>query len=213
MKATAVLPVKRFAGAKRRLATGIDDERRMALVAAMLRDVLAAIAGARMVEQTILVSGEPEAARIAAAAGAELVDDPDDAGHPEAALLGIAAARRDGASTVLLLPGDCPLLDPRDLDRLLTAVPDPYVAVVPDRHGSGTNALLLSPPDAIRPAFGEGSRERHVQAARAAGLPYGVEQLESLALDLDTPADIIALTRAVESGSGRAANTAKALGL
>jgi 2-phospho-L-lactate guanylyltransferase len=213
MKATAVLPVKRFAGAKRRLATGIDDERRMALVAAMLRDVLAAIAGARMVERTILVSGEPEAARIAAAADAELVDDPDDAGHPEAALLGIGAARRDGASTVLLLPGDCPLLDPRDLDRLLTAVPDPYVAVVPDRHGSGTNALLLSPPDAIRPAFGEGSRERHVEAARAAGLPYGVEQLESLALDLDTPADIIALTRAVESGGGRAANTAKALGL
>jgi 2-phospho-L-lactate/phosphoenolpyruvate guanylyltransferase len=213
MKATAVLPVKRFADAKRRLATGIDDERRRVLVAAMLRDVLAAISGARLIERTIVVSGEPEAAAIAAESGAELVDDPDDAGHPEAALIGIATALREGAAGVVMLPGDCPLLDPRELDRLIAAAPDPYVAVVPDRHGSGTNALLLRPPGAIRPAFGEGSRERHIEAARAAGVPCGVETVDSLALDLDTPADIIALTRAVESGERRAANTAKALGL
>jgi 2-phospho-L-lactate/phosphoenolpyruvate guanylyltransferase len=213
MKTTAVLPVKRFAGAKRRLATGIDDERRRALVAAMLRDVLAAIGGARLIERTIVVSGEPEAAAIAAESGAKLVDDPDDAGHPEAAVIGIEAALRSGASAVVLLPGDCPLLDPRELDRLIAAAPDPYVAVVPDRHGSGTNALLLRPPNAIRPAFGVGSRERHVEAARAAGVPCGVEAVDSLALDLDTPADIIALTRAIESGNARAANTAKALGL
>jgi len=180
----------------------------------MLRDVLDAIAGARLIERTIVVSGEPAAAPIAADAGAELVDDPDDRGHPEAALLGIAAAAEGGAGCVVLLPGDCPLLDPRDLDRLLTAVPNPYVAVVPDRHGTGTNALLLRPPDAIRPAFGEGSCQRHLQAARSAGLPHGLEHLDSLALDLDTPADIVALTRELEqSGRGRARNTARVLGL
>ena len=104
-------------------------------------------------------------------------------------------------------------MDPRDIDRLLTAVPDPFVGVVPDRHGTGTNGLLLRPPDAIRPAFGEESCERHVAAARGAGIPHAVERLDSLALDLDTPADLIALTRAIESGSGRAANTRKALKL
>jgi 2-phospho-L-lactate/phosphoenolpyruvate guanylyltransferase len=213
LSATAILPVKRFEAAKRRLGTGMEEDRRRELVAAMLRDVLDAIAGARMIERTIVVSGEPAAAPIAADAGAELVDDPDDRGHPEAALLGIAAAAQSGAGCVVLLPGDCPLLDPRDLDRLLTAVPDPYVAVVPDRHGTGTNALLLQPPDAIRPAFGEGSCERHLQAARSAGLPHGLERLDSLALDLDTPADIIALTRELESGRGRARNTARVLGL
>jgi 2-phospho-L-lactate guanylyltransferase len=212
-RATVILPVKRLDSAKQRLATGLDEERRRAVVAAMLRDVLAAIGGARMIERTIVVSGEPIAVDLAHESGAEVVADETDAGHPEAALLGIDAARAKGASCVLLLPGDCPLLDPRDLDRLLTAVPDPYVAVVPDRHGTGTNALLLRPPDAIRPAFGPGSRERHVEAARAAGIPHGVERLESLALDLDTPADLIALTRAVEAGETRGANTAKALGL
>jgi 2-phospho-L-lactate guanylyltransferase len=212
-KATAVLPVKRFGAAKQRLGAGIDEERRGVLVAAMLQDVLVGVGAARMIERTILVSGEPAAHELAREAGAEVVEDPEDAGHPEAALIGIAAAQGGGASCVVLVPGDCPLIDPRDLDRLLTAVPDRYVAIVPDRHGTGTNALLLCPPDAIRPAFGEGSCERHLEAARSAGLPHGVEQLDSLALDLDTPADLIALTREIEAGRGRAPHTARALGL
>jgi 2-phospho-L-lactate/phosphoenolpyruvate guanylyltransferase len=212
-KATAILPVKRFDAAKRRLGAGIEGERRQALVAAMLRDVLAGVEEARMIERTIVVSGDPSAQEIASQAGAEVVEDDHDKGQPEAATIGIEAAQAGGASCVVLVPGDCPLLDPRDLDRLLTAVPDPFVAIVPDRHGTGTNALLLRPPDAIRPAFGEGSCERHLEAARSAGVPHGVEHLESLALDLDTPADIVALTRELESGRGRAPRTARALGL
>lgn len=270
MKATAVLPVKRFAAAKRRLAAGIPDERREALVAAMLEDVLGAIGEARAVERTIVVSDEPRAGEIAKAAGAAVVPDPGgridsvaepagvadvarlgdrrsgassslgaaaagrgsagrpggpapdattgavgagSGGHSNAALAGIARAEVEGASCVVLLPGDCPLLEPRELDRLLTGVPERYVAVVPDRHGTGTNGLVLSPPGAIRPAFGEGSCARHVAAARQAGVPYAVEELASLALDLDTPADVVALTRVLEAGSDRARRTAKALGL
>jgi 2-phospho-L-lactate/phosphoenolpyruvate guanylyltransferase len=213
LKATAILPVKRFGSAKRRLAVGIEDERREALVAAMLEDVLAAIAKARVIEHTILVSSEPRAVRLARSAGAEVLADPDQGGHPGAALAGIARAETRGASCVVLLPGDCPLLDPHELERLLTGVPERYVTVVPDRHGAGTNALVLAPPLAIRPAFGEGSCARHIAAARAAGTPFGVEELASLALDLDTPADLIALTRELKARPGRAKRTAKALGL
>ena len=211
MKATAVLPVKRFAAAKQRL--GLDGERRRALVTAMLEDVLEAIGGARMVERTLVVTGERAAERIAAAAGAEVLADPADEGHPEAALIGVRRALELGADCVVLLPGDCPLLDPRELDSLLSATGERHVAVVPDRHGTGTNSLVLSPPDAIRPAFGEGSRDRHVAAAREAGVPFFIEEVDSLALDLDTPADIIALTRELDSGRGRAPRTAKALGI
>ena len=154
MRATAVLPVKRFDAAKQRLAAGIDDERRRALAAAMIADVLEAVGEARTIERTICVTGDPIAEEIAAAAGAEVVPDPSDAGHVEAALAGIARAEAAGASCVVLLPGDCPLLDPRELDRLLTGLPERYVGIVPDRHGTGTNALVLAPPDAIAPAFG-----------------------------------------------------------
>ena len=213
MKATAVLPVKGFDAAKQRLASGMDGQRRRELVVAMVSDVLEAIGEARTVERTIVVTSEPAAARIAAEAGAEVIPDPGEGGHVGAALAGIAAAEAAGARCVVLVPGDCPLLDPRELDRLLTGVPDPYVAVVPDRHGAGTNALALCPPGAIVPSFGEGSRARHVAAAREAGIAYGVEELPSLGLDLDTPADVVALTTELMSRPGRAKRTAKVLGI
>lgn len=213
MKATAIVPVKRFADAKRRLAAGVEDERREALVAAMLEDTLESIAAARSIERIVVVTGDPRAQEIAAAAGVEVLPDPADEGHVTAALAGIARAEVDGAECVVLLPGDCPLLDPKELDRLLTGVPTSYVAIVPDRHGTGTNALVLSPPGAIRPAFGEGSCARHVEAARAAETPFAVEELPSLALDLDTPADIVALARQISKQPGRARRTAKALGI
>jgi len=213
LKATAILPVKRFGAAKQRLAIGLDEERRRALIAAMVGDVLAAVGEARSVERTIVVSSEPAAAELAAAAGAELLPDPDEGGHVGAARAGIARAVALGARCAVLVPGDCPLLDPRELDRLLTGIPDPYVAVVPDRHGTGTNALALCPPGAIAPAFGEGSCARHVAAAREAGIAFGVEELPSLGLDLDTPADIVALTRALADHPGRAPRTAKELGI
>ncbi|HEY5942465.1 MAG TPA: 2-phospho-L-lactate guanylyltransferase [Solirubrobacterales bacterium] len=213
MNATAVLPVKRFDAAKQRLATGIGAERRRELAGAMVADVLEAIGDARAIERVIVVTGEPLAQELAAETGAEVVPDPEDAGHVEAALAGIARADVEGAEQVVLLAGDCPLLDPRELDRLLTGVPGSYVGIVPDRHGTGTNALLLSPPSAIVPAFGEGSRERHVEAARAAGIPFGIEELPSIELDLDTPADVIALTRELERQPKRARRTAKALGI
>ena len=213
MNATAVLPVKRFGAAKQRLAAGITGGQRRDLAEAMVADVLEAIGRARTIERTIVVSGDPIAQELAAQAGAEVVPDPEDAGHIEAAQAGIARAEADGAQAVVLLAGDCPLLDPRELDRLLTAVPGDYVGIVPDRHGTGTNALALSPPDAIEPSFGEGSCARHVAAARAAGVPYGIEELPSLALDLDTPADVVALTMELERNRGRARRTARALGI
>ncbi len=69
----------------------------------------------------------------------------------------------------------------------------PSVLVVPDRHGTGTNALLLTPPDSIPPSFGPGSCERHLALAQARGVKAEVVRLPSLALDVDTPEDLEAL--------------------
>jgi len=213
LKATAVLPVKRFAAAKQRLAPGMGGTHRAELAAAMLEDVLEAIGAARSIERLIIVTSEPRAIELATASGAEVLPDPEEGGHSGASLAGIARARELGAACVVLLPIDCPLLATSELERLLTGMPERYAAIVPDRHGTGTNALALSPPDAIEPSFGEGSCARHVAAAREAGVPFGVEELPSLALDLDTPADVVALTMALERDRGRAKRTAKALGI
>lgn len=212
MKATAIIPVKRLDSAKQRLSDALKPSQRRRLMSAMFADTLEAVGESRLIGRLIVVTADREITREAERAGAELIADPPDAGHSGAALLGIAAA---GPGPVILLPGDCPLLDPREIDGLLTGLPTPFVIVVPDRHGTGTNALVLNPGDAIEPSFGEGSRARHVEAARAAGLPHAVEKVETLGLDMDTPADLVALATALQmrGGSARGRRTAKALGL
>jgi 2-phospho-L-lactate guanylyltransferase len=171
-----VLPVKRFGRAKSRL--GPVD--RASLAEAMVGDVMAALAQVDELE-VLVVSCEP---RVESS-----VDDPVEAGHNSAALLGIREAMARGAERVLLVPGDCPALNPAELRDLL-ATEEP-VAIVPDRHGTGTNALLLAPPDRFVPSFGPGSFERH--RALAAGAPVRVATPPSLTHDVDTLDDLRAL--------------------
>jgi len=213
MNSVAIVTAKRFTSAKQRLAGSIDETLRLALVEAMLGDVLDSVGRARTVDHMIVVTGEGRAGEIARDFGAETIHDADDASHSQAASMGVNRAIELGASSVALLPGDCPLLDPKELDRLLTGLQTPFVSVVPDRHGTGTNALALSPPDAIVPAFGEGSCRRHLDLARTAGIPHTTEELPTLALDLDTPADFVALTIKLDLNQGEAPRTAKVLGI
>jgi 2-phospho-L-lactate/phosphoenolpyruvate guanylyltransferase len=217
VRATAIIPVKRFGSAKQRLLEAMDRPARAAMVKAMLGDALAAVSRADRIERTIVVTGEGRAERVAlnharaTNAPLEVMQDPDDPGHSAAATLGIIRAIALGAEAVALLPGDCPLLDPAELDQALERLSPGCVAVVPDRHETGTNALLMAPADAIGPAFGEGSCERHLDRARRRGHRAATEKLQSLALDLDTPDDLRALVEALASGSERAPRTAAEL--
>jgi 2-phospho-L-lactate guanylyltransferase len=103
------------------------------------------------------------------------------------------------------------LLDADELDGALERMHQGRVAVVPDRHGTGTNALLLCPADAIGPAFGPGSCARHTERGEHAGHEVAVEPLPSLALDVDTPDDLDAIAALLESEPDRAPATASAL--
>ena len=217
MRATAIIPVKRFGRAKQRLLDRLDRPQRASLVKAMLADVLAAVAECRAVERVIVVTGEGRAERIAleqakrSRTPLEVLRDPADRGHSQAATLGIIRALALGAECSALLPGDCPLLDSDELDAAIGRVAPNRVAVIPDRHGTGTNGLLLAPADAIGPAFGPDSAERHRDRAARAGLEVATESVGSLALDLDTPADLVALAEALAAQPGRAPATAEAV--
>jgi 2-phospho-L-lactate guanylyltransferase len=110
---------------------------------------------------------------------------------------------------VLLVPGDCPALDPAEVSSLLALSGD--VVIVPDRHGTGTNALLLMPPDVMAPAFGEGSFARHERLAAEAGASFVVAEAGSLELDVDTPDDLAALRRALAARPRGAVHTRRLL--
>jgi 2-phospho-L-lactate/phosphoenolpyruvate guanylyltransferase len=201
MRTVAVLPVKSFGRAKQRLRpAGVD---RAELAAAMVGDVLEALGAVRGLDGVVVVSGEDLAGRTA---GIEWVHDPVEAGQSAAALRGVRAAVARGAQRALLVPGDCPALDPAEVDELLASAA-PGVVIVPDRHGSGTNALLLDPPTVLTPAFGPGSFARHAALAHAAGATVRVGPLPSLELDVDTPGDLAALRAALAAGHGAAPRT------
>jgi 2-phospho-L-lactate guanylyltransferase len=153
------------------------------------------------------VTSDADAEGIAAAYGALLLSDPG-GGHNGAAREGIRYALERGFERAFLVPGDCPALDPTEVDALLArSAPERSVLVVPDRHGTGTNALVLSPPDALEPAFGPGSRERHVELAASTGTPCEVADASTLALDVDMPDDFDELRALLARTHGRAAHT------
>lgn len=207
MSTVAILPVKTFTRAKQRLGAAVPAPDRRALAEAMVGDVLDALAAVPELDAVIVVTAEPAAAAAAARAGADVVEDPEEAGQSAAAQRGLAAAIRRGAARALLVPGDCPALDPAQVSALLAR---PGVAIVPDRHGQGTNALLLAPPGALSPGFGPGSLARHRARARAAGVTAEVVSVPSLELDVDTPGDLAAL-RAALAGRPAAAPRTRAL--
>jgi len=207
MKVLAILPIKSFEEAKQRLAQGLDPAPRRALAEAMFSDVLVALRRCQRVDQVLVVSSDHGAQRIAGGYGAMVLAD-DDQGHNQAAARGIERALELEVDRVLLVPGDCPILSPDDIDGLIgRPVGRPSALIVPDRHGTGTNALLLTPPGSLTPAFGPGSRERHEASARAAGLEVQTVGAASLALDVDTPEDLAAVESALSSSHGGAAHT------
>jgi 2-phospho-L-lactate guanylyltransferase len=199
MTTVAILPVKRFDRAKQRLSSGLEGTSRAVLAEAMLRDVLGALSRVRSLYAIVVVSGEPRAQALARAHDALIVEDRDEAGQSAAASLGIARTAEFGAECVLMVPGDCPALDADEVQALIVrhgAAGDRAVTIVPDRHGTGTNALLLTPPNVLVPAFGEGSFARHLAAAKATSAQVTVDEVDSLALDVDTPEDLDALRHA-----------------
>jgi 2-phospho-L-lactate/phosphoenolpyruvate guanylyltransferase len=207
MRTLAILPMKSLSQAKQRLRLELSDADRRALVDAMFSDVLVGLRRVPALEQIIVVSGDRVAQRIAQGYGAIVVED-DERGHNTAVAKGIATALEDGLERVLLVPGDCPLMDPKEIEQLLIhPAGERSVLVVPDRHGTGTNALLLAPPDVMAPSFGPDSRRRHMADAAEAGVPAEVVEVACLALDIDTPDDLEALQQRLADTRGGSAHT------
>lgn len=209
MPAAAILPVKQFGEAKQRLAGALGAGTRTALAGAMVADVLTALERAEEVEAVIVVSSEPAAVEHAKQRELILVPEPQQDGQSSATLAGLARASALGFGTALLVPGDCPMMDPGEIDALArrAAERDAGVLVVPDRHGTGTNALAVDPCGRFEPQFGPGSLARHTQQAETKGLRCRVEPVPSLALDVDTPDDLAALMETLRLTRGGAART------
>ena len=186
----AVIVARISNGAKSRLAGALNALERQNLVLAMFSEVLTTSTRSASIAGVVAVVDGAELRGRAQNAGATVVDDP---GEMNAAVMaGVDAAQRRGATTVVVLPADVPLITNNDLERLIAAAGNAQRAVIigASRDGQGTNALLLRPPDVIAPAFGPPSVGRHFRAGQEGRAQTRIVFNLGLALDVDTPADL-----------------------
>jgi 2-phospho-L-lactate guanylyltransferase len=199
-----VLPLRTLSGGKARLGGAVDAEERAALILGMARRTVEVLLDWPGCERLHLIS--PDRALLTAlrsdgiARGGERLSTLVQAGEGLGAAIvaGRERALAEGAVSLLVLPGDLPELSHDALDRLALAADAglaagagaPLVAIAPAEARGGTNALLLRPPDAIDPAFGEASFEAHLRAAAAVGAAVQVVRDDALGYDLDTPDDL-----------------------
>jgi 2-phospho-L-lactate guanylyltransferase len=186
----AAVPVKDLVNAKQRLVPALSAAERRELARAMREDVLDAMVTA-LPGAVIVITTDHEVLALARARGVECLVEAANRGHTAAVAFAQRAAVERGAARFLTLPGDVPCVTPEEVTAVCAALPDaPGAVFVPSRSGLGTNAVLLSPADAMPLTFGEPSFPNHLATARAAGVGLRVLELPGIGLDVDAPDDL-----------------------
>ncbi|HSK88063.1 MAG TPA: 2-phospho-L-lactate guanylyltransferase [Anaerolineales bacterium] len=187
----AIVPVKPLRRGKSRLAGALSEDERTDLNRSLLQNTLKTLSELKEVEEILVISRDPHALTIARNYGARTVREN---GQPElntALKRATVVAQVYATGAVLILPADLPLVTSDDILALIERAGEPpAIVIAPDRHGTGTNALLISPSGLIEYDFGENSFQRHCQRAREAGARLEIVNLPSLGLDLDLPEDL-----------------------
>ena len=191
MSLWAIVPVKPLRRGKSRLKEVLSEEKRAILNYSMLEKTLQMLAEEPEIHQILVVSRDPAALALARGHGARTVLEE---GSPELNLALTRAsvvAKTYGASGVLILPADLPLLSHEDLKIFISKLGNPPEMIIsPDRRWDGTNALLLNPIGSIEYSYGPGSLYKHINQAKHKNLHVVVYPLPTIGFDLDLPEDL-----------------------
>jgi 2-phospho-L-lactate guanylyltransferase len=192
----AVVPIKEADSVKQRLSALLTQEQRRSLAATMAEDVLDALARVRSLAGILVVTRDPPATRLAERIGARVVTDGARDGHTGAVTAAARLLRREGRGGMLQVPGDIPRITAAEVETVLAEHrPAPSFTIVAAHDERGSNAVLLTPPDAVPLRFGDDSFFPHLDAARAHGIEPTVLHLPGIGMDVDHPADLAMLLR------------------
>jgi len=196
----AVLPVKSPQNAKQRLSGFLSAGQRETLARILYKQTLASLCQANGIDRVAVVTSDSEVAEHARRSGTLVFDENEQVSHSVSADAACLRAIQLGATTVLLVPIDVPLVTPADFSRLAAAVrpgrpadPQTGLIVVPSADGTGTNALARTPPDVIESRFGPGSCRAHLDQALSKNIHSEILPLPGLMFDIDTPEDVAEL--------------------
>jgi 2-phospho-L-lactate guanylyltransferase len=189
-----LLPVKDLRNAKKRLMPILTPEERLGLAEAMLADTFRAVQNVRRADKIFVVSNYPPVLAAAAEYGWEVLREERQISESDSVDAASRICENRGVRALLRLPLDLPLVQARDIDELLAMeCRAPALAIVPSRDGTGTNAMLRTPPTLFHSHFGEGSFDKHLAEAEHAGAQVLVRRNLRLEMDVDDEADLRAL--------------------
>jgi 2-phospho-L-lactate/phosphoenolpyruvate guanylyltransferase len=188
----AILPVKSPRNAKQRLKDYLAAEEREMLARLLFRQTLAALCEAQGIDRVVVATSDSEIAGHARDSGVLVFDEHEQVSHSVSADAACQRAMELGAKTAMLVPIDVPRVTSADFSRLAAAA-RPGLIVVPSADGTGTNALVRTPPDVIGSRFGPGSFRAHMDQAMAKGVFAEALHLPGLMFDIDTPEDVAEL--------------------
>jgi 2-phospho-L-lactate guanylyltransferase len=191
-----LLPIKELRQAKQRLASFLNPQERFELAQAMLADTIRAVRGVRSADKIFVVTSHIPAMQAAEANGWELLREQQQISESVSVDAASRLCAERGVTSLLRLPLDVPLVHASDIDELLEIdCTAPTLVIVPSRDGTGTNAILRTPPALFPSHFGAGSFAKHCGEAERAGAQIVVRRNERLEMDVDDEADLRALAR------------------
>lgn len=199
MSLWAIVPVKPLRKAKSGLSEVLSEDERALLIFTMLSHTLRTLKEMPAIDHILVVSSDSAALAMAREFDARTLQEDGQPGLKISLKRAVVVAKMYNAEDVLILSADLPLLVRRDIETLLSMAKEPpTVVMAPDRHGAGTNAIYMNPPDAIEFSLGSGSFDTNLKKAQSKGIPVEVCHLTTLGLDIDVPEDL-ALLRQIEA--------------
>lgn len=184
-----IIPVKRLDNAKSRLSPFLTNDERKQFCLKMLEDVLRTVKSTRHINQTVVISSDSAVLRIAETFGAAHLKE-EKTGLNEAVSEAIGWCVEKGATSVIVLPADIPLVTPTDLKRMLSLGEKASIVISSSRSGKGTNTLLLTPPNVSPTFYGPNSFQKHIQEALKRKISLRKFRSSRIAFDIDTVEDL-----------------------
>ena len=189
-----LLPVKDLRNAKKRLAGVLTPEERFGLARAMLADTIRTVQGVRHAEKIFVVTNYQPVLDAAEENGWEILREDRQISESHAVDFASRVCEERGVTGLLRVPLDVPLAQASDIDELLALECGiPGLVIVPSRDGTGTNAILRTPPALFPSHFGEGSFAKHISEAKRAGAKVFIRRNTRLEMDVDDESDLRAL--------------------
>jgi 2-phospho-L-lactate/phosphoenolpyruvate guanylyltransferase len=186
-----LLPIKDLQNSKQRLANVLTPEERFCLVQAMLADTLRVIRSITGAARIFVVTSYEPAVRMAHENGWEILREDQQVSESDSVDAASRICESWGISGLLRIPLDIPLVQARDIDELFAIeCQAPALVIVPSRDGTGTNAMLRTPPTLFPSHFGDGSFVKHILEAEKAGARVIIRKNPRLELDVDDDADL-----------------------